>query len=103
MASVICNKCAKEITSDADICPHCGNPIKSTVSDTYPPEKPRQVANAVTMLWIVIAIAPLRIIMEWSRISRMASPGFTAFGALAILAIEVFLYGRSLKVGIGPE
>ena len=29
MSIVICDECQKEISSNADICPHCGNPINS--------------------------------------------------------------------------
>jgi FtsH-binding integral membrane protein len=59
--------------------------------------RPNKVFNAVTLLWITIAVGVIRSILEFSNLAQMASPSFIIFVqifTLAILAFFIYMIGK---------
>ena len=53
MAMISCPECGKQISSNAWECPHCGNPIKKSVSDK---KKKRNKIIIIAIIILLLAI-----------------------------------------------
>ncbi len=58
---------------------------------TQHPDKPQAVNRAVNLLWASIAFGLVKILMDFTHVSAMASVGFTSFVLAFTFAIIIFL------------
>ena len=58
---------------------------------TQPSQKPAAVSTAIKLLYTTLVIGALRSALEWSHLTRVASPGFVLFVMLFTFALLVWL------------
>ncbi len=68
-------------------------PVMNTPT-TQPSQKPAAVSTAIKLLYTTLVIGALRSALEWSHLTRVASPGFVLFVMLFTFALLVWLIDK---------
>lgn len=107
MALIICPECKKEISDKADICIHCGFPIKTFIKSSAPNScNINGIVYDLTKIYNSIPVTK----DEYSRldkISRIKNIGIVANNILSTIQINnlaaSYLAGQILELGAIPQ
>lgn len=107
MSLVICPECNKEISDKADICIHCGFPIKTFLKSSTP--NSCNINGTVYDLTKVYNTIPVTKdeYSQMDKISRIKNIGIVANNILSLIPINnlaaSYLAGRILELGAIPQ
>ena len=82
MALIACHECGKEISDQAEACPHCGAPVKKPEPpkvEDMTPEEPNELAEQQRMK--MLGIKPKSNLRPWQVARLKLRQGLTAQGA----------------------